>query len=475
MDLSECVLRAGKGVGGPARGLWRRHCDISGKWSSFPDSGDISVGWQRWFKRTVWSGAKQVWGAERLLRDHTSTLYLDAACKTLFPLLRPDGSHASFHLVVVTHGGSRKCRDVFGGSGSFMIDTHIRGFEQHDQPFTIGELDRTRTFVHVMDDTTLNILMRTLDTIIDLTAYLRKKEALLRGNTAIMAAGDEELLANYLKNVNTNNEHDFDFRMPASQAISALSIDEGFWSSFVRNPQRLAQVEQDKISYLWDDLIERFNHHALAGTQYQLADTRFTKCVSAAEQIVRFMARESRFRRRVLSQSIIGMIETTPANFKRVRVLPPSAVGSDMCYVFLLFPAPSNIPSGNPVDYDEYRIVRARFLEGTCMVAKLKFPDAKHIIGIATESGDNRDSRSEDAIYLDATEWSAEMQDAAQGFQSSMGVLTNPTEHRVKAKEYPDVVSREEFLRNPRNKPCPCGSGRKYKKCCLQRGRTFYN
>ena len=439
------------------------------KWSEFPDLTNIEVAWRRWFKRTVAGGAKQVWGAERLLRDLASPLYLDAACKTAFPIPIPNLTEASFHLIVVTHGGSVACQATMGGSGSFMIHMDLKGLENHVQPFAIGDLDSARTFVHVMDDTTLDILMRTLDTITDFTSYLRKKETFLRGPVALLAAGEEELLANYLKHMNANQEHDFDFGALPAEGISSVAVDEGFWTSFITNPQRLAQIEQDTISYLWDGLIERFNHHALEGTQYPLADSTFTKGVSGMEQIVRFMAKESRFRRRYLSLSLKEMIETTPADQRRIRVLPPSTLKGGLCYVFLLFPLHLK------VSYEDYRLVRARFLQGTCLVAKLKFPDAEHIVGIATESGFHNDGRSEDALYLDARKWTAEMQAEAQEFQTQFGVLVKPAEVRINAQEYPEVVSPDEFVRNPRNKPCPCGSGKKYKKCCLPKGRTFYN
>jgi preprotein translocase subunit SecA len=39
------------------------------------------------------------------------------------------------------------------------------------------------------------------------------------------------------------------------------------------------------------------------------------------------------------------------------------------------------------------------------------------------------------------------------------------------ARELPDVEPiRNESQRVGRNEPCPCGSGRKYKKCCLRIG-----
>ena len=55
-------------------------------------------------------------------------------------------------------------------SNSVVDDQHLSFF-----PFTIGNLDPQKGYVHVFDDTTLNIVMSTLDTITDFTAYLSKK------------------------------------------------------------------------------------------------------------------------------------------------------------------------------------------------------------------------------------------------------------------------------------------------------------
>ncbi|MGH9764796.1 MAG: SEC-C metal-binding domain-containing protein, partial [Blastocatellia bacterium] len=56
--------------------------------------------------------------------------------------------------------------------------------------------------------------------------------------------------------------------------------------------------------------------------------------------------------------------------------------------------------------------------------------------------------------------------------QQELGILISPTEFRFVEKEYPEVSARTarnsaivSIPPNPRNKPCPCGSGKKYKKC----------
>ncbi len=93
-----------------------------------------------------------------------------------------------------------------------MIENNLKGLSAHRVPFSVGDLDAGKSFVHVLDDATLDIIMRTLDTISDFTAYLRKKELLVRSARRIFAAGDEELLAAYLTEVNSNGEHDLCFR-----------------------------------------------------------------------------------------------------------------------------------------------------------------------------------------------------------------------------------------------------------------------
>ncbi len=438
------------------------------KWSAFPNTSSLEEDWKKWFRRTVIAGSKQVWGAERTIRSG-SKLYVDPACNTELPIPLPKMEDAIFHLIVVTHGGSKACKEILGGSGSFMLNNDVKTLTDHTQPFVVGDLDTKRTYVHILDDASLSILMNTLDTITDFTLYLNKKEKLLRSSLLVFSSGEEELLANYLKNINQSGEHDFDFGITDKKPVNGVGIAEGGWLAFTENPQRLAQLEQDKISYLWDDLIEEFSKHSINGTQYVNPQLNYVKGINNTEKILRFMAREPRFARRILSSSIKEILEITPETQRRIRILA-SNIHKDTYYVLLLFPLPKS-PS---YTYDDYRGMRSIFMEGTAMVTKLTHPDAKNIIGFATESGLHNDGRSEDAIYLDASNWTEEMERSAKKFQDDFGILTNPTEQRSNTTEYPDVVSKEEFLKNPRNKPCPCGSGKKYKKCCELKGRKFY-
>ena len=426
----------------------------------YPTGDDQEVNWRRWFKRAVQKSADQIWGAERWIKAYPERLFLDSACTQHFPLPLPDPTTATFHRILVAHGVSERCREVLGGSGSLMIapqvigSMHTVGGADGGRPFTIGQIDPAKGYVHVFDDTSLQVVMRTLDTITDFVAYLIKKERFIQSSQLLWAAGEDDLLAYYLRDINSDGEHDF----VVPDNADAVSIDEGFWQAFVNSSQRKAQIKANRVSYLWDMLIERFATHILADTQYYTTHSG----VEHAERIMRFLARESRTRRRMLAQSLLQMLETTPSSMRRTRVVQPSGTG-DPYYVFLLLPQRTGEPE------DEYRIVRRQFLEACCMVAKLVYPEAQDIVGIATETGSiANEPRSEDALYLDAHYWTEELQAEAQQLQQDLGLLTNLTKFASVESEYPPVPSKPvpSMKGRDRNRPCPCGSRKKFKKCC---------
>ncbi len=185
----------------------------------------IRTNWARWFKKAVKNSGKQVWGAERWIKTFPNRVFLDRQCKIPFPLNLPDPSKAVFHRIVVAHGASKVCREVFGGSGSLMLHNRLIGDAHLYEPCIIGQLNPEKGYVHVFDDTTLRILLETLDTISDFIAYLTKKERFLTGRLGVLAAGEEELLAVYLRQLNAADEHDF----VIDGEYDDVTFEEGFW------------------------------------------------------------------------------------------------------------------------------------------------------------------------------------------------------------------------------------------------------
>ena len=332
------------------------------------------------------------------------------------------------HRIVVAHNLAQRCRKELGGSGSLMIDPSIEGpahwasFQKGGLPFTVGWIDRARGFVHVLDDTSVDTLLGTLDTARDFIGYLCKKEELITTGRLTGAAGEEELLAHYLGNVNASGEHDFVF----STNVNGVLVLEGHWESFKSSPQRKAQLKANEVSYFWDALIETFNKHLLGGTQY----TRTHPRIGDQERAFRFMARESRTRRRLLSDAFLGLINKIRQDQKAVRVIKPSVSG-DPYWVFVLLPEHERVP------YKMYREARHNLLYANCMVTKLIYPDADDILGVATEPGEG-ETRSEDLLYIDGRAWSEQDKAEAQRLQDELGLLTNVRQFSDTVKEYPE-------------------------------------
>ena len=460
--------RAGKGDG-------KELCDLlvvfdndiiifSDKLCEFLRSGNLELDWCRWFRSTVLESANQVWGAERWIKAHPDLLFLDRACSEPFPLDLPDLATARFHRVVVAHSGSQRCREELGQSGSLMLMPRIVGPMHYDPtkggvtPFAIGQIDPAKGYVHVFDDTTLDILFGKLDTVWDFVSYLTKKEKFVTSGLLVAAVGEEELLGHYLGELNEQGEHDFVFPKDAT----AVALDEGIWEAFQNSPERRRQLQADEISYTWDRLIEKFAYHIFGGTSLYNSHPRI------ADQVVplRFMAREGRTRRRMLSTVLMEFLEKTPTRQTRAtRVVKPSFPG-DPYYVFLLL----SVPDDKPIE--EYREVRRLLLVELCKATKLQFPDALDIVGFATEPG-LEGKKTEDVIYLDARQWTPELQAEAEEIREDLKLLKTLTRSEGQFQEYPKPVlagnapdpGRRKRTQSLRNSLCPCGSGKKFKRC----------
>lgn len=404
---------------------------FSDKDCQFPNSDRLVLDWNRWFKKAIKKSADQVWGAERLIKRNQNDLFLDHQCTIPLPLDLPDLATAIFHLIVVAHGDSKRCQQELGGSGSLIINTSIKGDQHYINdndgiPFIIGDIDPSRTFVHILGDTSLDIVLGTLDTISDFVSYLTKKEKLLRSDTVVIATGEEDLLAYYLKNIDEEGEHDFVISTDTAERVTHLCFDEGHWEEFSQSPERQAQISADRISYIWDKLIESLSKHVLEDTQYFATHPN----VKGTEPLLRFLARESRFRRRNLAAALCGLIESAPRDMRATRYgccqSPQEAF-----YVFL------TLPQFDWMNYEQYRETRRNLLEACCSVVKLKFPDVQHIIGIATEPGFDNGGRSEDAVYLDVTDWAEADVARAKEVSEKLDILKNPSMFTIHDQEYP--------------------------------------
>ena len=435
---------------------------FSDKDCEFPNSGNLRQDWIRWFKKAILKSAVQVCGAERWLRAFPDRLFLDKFCKERFPVSLPPSDKMILHRIVVAHGSAQRCRETFGGgSGSLIINPSLVGKAHYDSessslsPFMIGKLTEVKGFVHVIDDFSLDILLSTLDTAPDLARYLHLRETFIESGKLGIAAGEEELLAHYLRNANDTGEHHF--YVPSD--ATAIVIGEGTWQHFSTHPQYQAKLRADKVSYAWDELIEKFTLHLLEGSQYQIAEYRLADpSIANQERGLRFLARERRVRRRMLAKALLGLVENGNAHGKAARIVQPGNSG-DPYYVFLSLQHPPDR------SYEVYRKGRARLLAAYCLVTRLEYSDAHYVVGIATEPL-NSDDRSEDMCVLDGSHWTEETAKEAEALKKEYGIFTGLKQSRFNEPEYPLKHDQQLSKGRNRNQTCPCGSGRKYKKCC---------
>jgi len=408
---------------------------FSDKDCAFPSSGNLDVDWSRWYRKAIDKAARQLWGAERHIREHSDRVFLDSKCQTSLPVPLPTSTTMRVHRVVVAHGASTRCKDQLGGTGSLVVkpglsgDDHRRSRAERGTPFFVGRIHSERPFVHVFDDKAVRLLLGHLDTVADFVTYLKKRETFVCGGQLEMATSEAALLGCYMATLNDAGEHDF--RTTPKSGNGPVILEDQLWRNFVDSPEYDRKRRADGVSYLWDHIVEQFTKHYLAGTSEYLTGEGSNPY--DFEMVLRFFARENRFRRRLLADTIMDMLGSTKSTLRRLRVVPPVETG-DPYWVLLLVPAAHRIGSDEPDD--RYREVRRHYLEWCLRVVKMLQPEATDIVGFATESG-RIGAGSEDAACLDARSWSTADQEEAQVMQRKLGILVKPNWYGVRAWEYP--------------------------------------
>jgi len=349
---------------------------FSDKHCEFIPHADINVAWNRWYKRAIEKSAKQLAGAEAWLTRFPDRLFLDPGCKTRLPIPLPEPSKQRIHLVAVTRGVSESAAAYWGGgsSGSLFIDTSLEQSEHRSAPFRVGWVLPNKRFVHVLDETTLDIVLQELDTVSDFVTYLTKKqERLAESGAEFLIPGEEELVAHYLSRFDPKSQEHY---FPEAPNDALVALDEGHWASLLASKAYRARRKENEISYLWDELIEYQNKHIIAGSASVLYGVE--ESVDIYERVMRMMAQENRLARRILGESISRV---RGVNMKGKRFTRTIIGGPDKkrAYIFMSLPHPAEL------SYSQYREWRQDQLFGYCLGCKLKFDHVSEALGIAFE------------------------------------------------------------------------------------------
>jgi hypothetical protein len=443
---------------GLSRGQGEEVCDLlvvfenniiifSDKDCQFPNTENIAVDWKRWYKKSITKSAKQLWGAEQSIKKRSNHLFLDNLCTQKFPITIPDLSVAKFHLIAVAHNSSERCKQEHGEDGNLRIKTlgqeNTNGSINFEEtPFCVGDIDTSKTFIHILDDMSFDVLLNHLNTISDFVAYLIKKENLLRSTCSVDAGSELEILFQYHQFINENKERDFLIPDTINKLEPKLIIEKGHWQGLTMTAGYRNKLNADLCSYLWDKIIERTScflmknelYYCYSQSSLGIPYTEEQKQLLECEDTLRFLARENRHHRRVLGWALHELIYSEPPineiDFVRVRYMQ-SLFYSDTAYVFMAF------PYFGQTTYEEYRKNRREELRNRCFIAKLHIPNARYFIGIATESIFlGKEGRSEDLGYMDMEIWTDENKLEAENLRKELN-LGDLQMKRIRDEEYP--------------------------------------
>lgn len=350
---------------------------FSDKHCKYVPHADVNVAWGRWYKRAIEKSAKQLAGAEAWLKRFPDRLFLDSSCTTKLPIKLPATSELRIHLIAVTRGAAEHATTYWGGgsSGSLFIDTKLVQRDHCNAPFRIGWPLPNKRFVHILDEMTLDIVLQELDTVSDFVNYLAKKQdQFLTPGVDFLVPGEEELIAIYLMRYDTKkNQHYF----PEAPRGSLVVLREGDWAKLKASKAYRTRRKENKISYLWDELIEFQNGHIIAGTASAIFGD---ESIEVYERIMRMMAQEDRVTRRTLGESISRAHSVNIQGKRFIRTVVRTPEG-ERAYVFMTLPYPPEYTD------EQYRELRINDLTAYCYRCKLKFENVREVIGISFEPG----------------------------------------------------------------------------------------
>lgn len=364
---------------------------FSDKDIAFPDHPDIKVAWSRWYRRSIAESAKQLYGAEKYIRAQGNRLFLDEKCEHPFPF-DLSGRSLKFHLVAVTCNSDGPARKYFdqhgeGSSGSLACQFLLDGGSAASHPFTVPDFDKSKTFIHVFDESTLDIVLGELDTTPDFIHYLTEKERAVRERGLSSAMGEEEILAFYLFQV--RNTGFGSLKLPEAKHRVGMMIPEHYWVLYRQSPLWAQRQDFRRVAQPWAELISRFSTHVLNADVGEGVDAT----INEHERAIRYMASENLKSRAFLAHAWVTKFHSVPAGHRSARVVT-SPMKTTRAYIFVFF------PRHDEEDYEEYREERRSLMELYAVVLKYQNPKLTEMVVLAMESQGSI-GRSETIIALD--------------------------------------------------------------------------
>lgn len=409
------------GFGDPERKDGKELCDLlvvfknnilvfSDKSCKYPEGTDRTLNWKRWYDRSIKRSINQLLGAKRLITTKPQQIFLDVGLTAPFPLSLSAVQDMRVFLIAVAHESKEVCKARYGRD-SLAIDTRL---DCDELEAAVGCFWGDE-FVHVLDDSTLEIIFSKLDTLPDFIDYLTAKERAFRAKHFVIH-GEENLLAKYLRSFNAEMAHDIP---TGNDEDGLIQVESGLWTAYVASDRYAKSVAENLISYNIDNIIEHYTTSYFDREMVVGQD----KNVAYHENGLRILASESRFGRRTVAAALASILnEPDCSTFWSTTV--PSYSTAGLRYVFVTYPKP---PSGTHIDDVERYI--SDYLGKHMIVARSIFGGDTTIVGIALPNP-KCGLTSICMHILDATTWTLEDVEYANYLRKEEGIFSNLTEEK---------------------------------------------
>ena len=408
---------------------------FSDKSITWPQSDNTDLNWSRWYRRAVKASVDQIRGAERWLREFPDRVFLDPACDQKLPVTLPPLPQRKVHRIAIALGAQSACAQFFDDEdGSLLIYPALKGDNHTDKsarvysPFAIGDVDPDGPFVHVFDKTALDLIMREMDTVTDFVRYLDERRQFIRDQRLALASNEGGLLAIFMQTV-AKDSHYHCFPKPedlGADSPCSIVVPPGLYEDFIASASYQTKKINDQVSYIWDRLIETFVDNILDGTSVRVLGGELS--AQDAEPALRIMAREPRFVRRMLGESVYWALEKAERirEDRFIRVMMPNELFFDQgtAYLIMILAYPENFELGG--GYQQYREARVRMLEAYCYSLLYDNRNLKCVVGIALDASSKVTKRrggSEDLMVIQVDVWDTELERSVREARALFDVL----------------------------------------------------
>lgn len=422
---------------------------ISEKTSEFnPQKRGITTEWRRFKKHIIDKSDRQLNGAEKWLKQFPDKVFMDSACTKSFPI--PISKNSKFIKISVVNG-LNKINELRDNAESLGIElpSDMQFFEM-----------QTDNFIHLLDEYTFPIVFGELDTAPDLISYFLQKENLIKSHKIPFLPPESDLLVMFLSNLDINTgKHCL---IPDFEKYDTIFIDnpEDPYKDFFTRPEVKRYRQANEKSYLWDSLIETYNKALMDGRI--IPSTNF----SDMEKIVKIMSKENRYFRRILSEKILTMYQNFVPLLERRVLCMQSPSNKELAYMCLI------LQKYQKETQEQFEKKSYVLLDAYSKLLKNKFPHYKQIIGFTKVFPPIAPVNVYFSLFeRELTEADIEyIQICKEQFKVGANIKPLLFKHTA---EYPcndEGLKIQISKKIPVNTPCPCGSGKKYKKCC---GRLY--